>query len=155
MDLITHALLGAAIAPNKELALPMAVASTIPDWWTIPPLAEYLWHKRGRYNNQEFWKWIPARYDGLTRLSHSLVPLVVAFGVGSGIFRVSPWIFLPWLLHLVIDIPTHSRSRTGHLLYPLLRWQPMGIKNWYDMWPVSVVSIIILGIIVFLRFVHP
>ena len=154
MDLITHALLGAAIAPNKELALPMAVASTIPDWWTIPPLAEYLWRKRGRFNNQEFWKWIPTRYHELTRWSHSIVPLVIALGIGSGIFKLSPWLFLPWLIHLVIDIPTHARSRTGYLLYPLSRWQPLGARNWYDMWWLSILAIIILGAVVYFRFVH-
>ncbi|MEK9139349.1 MAG: hypothetical protein AAB393_19705 [Bacteroidota bacterium] len=155
MDLITHALLGAAIAPNKELALPMAVASTIPDWWTIPPLTEYLWRKRGRFNNQDFWKWIPTRYDGLTRWSHSVGPLIIGFVVGSWIFKLSPWLFLPWLVHLVIDIPTHARSRTGYLLYPLSQWQPLGVRNWYDVWWLSVAAIIILGVIVCVRFAHP
>ena len=154
MDLMTHALLGAAIAPNAELAVPMAITSTIPDWWNIPPLVEFLWRKRGRYNNTEYWQWIPDRYTELTRWSHSILPLVFAFGIGGGVFRVSPWIFLPWLLHLVIDIPTHATSRTGYLLYPLSRWQPLGAKNWYHMRWLSYLSILVLGIIVWLRFGH-
>lgn len=153
MDIITHALLGAAIAPSKELAWPMAVSSTIPDWWTIPPLLHYLWVHRGRFNNQYFWQWIPPRYTELTRWSHSVIPLALAFIVGWRIIGISPWVFLPWLLHLMIDIPTHARSRTGFLLYPLSRWQPMGTTNWYDVWWFSIMAIILLTAIVVYRFV--
>ncbi len=78
MDIITHALLGAAIAPNPELAVPMAISSALPDLWTVPPLMEYLATHGGRYRNQDFWKWIPPRYDELTRWSHSLAPLTIA-----------------------------------------------------------------------------
>ncbi len=152
MDIITHALLGAAIAPNKELAVPMAISSTVPDWWTIPPLVEYLCKHRGRFRNHEFWQWIPPRYNGITRWSHSIVPLVVAFVLGTWILGVSPWVFLPWLLHLIIDIPTHARSRTGYLLYPWSRWQPLGARNWYDVWWFSLISIIVLAGIVITRF---
>lgn len=155
MDIITHALLGAAIAPNPELAVPMAVSSTLPDLWTVPPLVEYLVTHRGQYRNQHFWRWIPRRYDELTRWSHSIFPLIVAFVFGSGVFGISPWVFLPWLLHLLIDIPTHARSRTGYVLYPLCRnWQPVGRVNWYDMWWFSVGTIVVLGTIVFFRFLH-
>ncbi len=153
MDLITHALLGAAVAPNKDLAIPMAITSTLPDLWTIPPLVEYLARHRGRFNNQEFWQWIPRRYNRLTRWSHSLVPLGLALTLNLVIFHASWWIFLPWLLHLLIDIPTHARSRTGFLLYPLSHWQPLGAKNWYDMWWLSVLSIVTLGLVVLVRFV--
>lgn len=152
MDIITHALLGAAIAPTPELALPMAMTSTLPDWWTIPPLVEYLATHRGRYRNQEFWKWIPPRYTELTRWSHSVIPLLIATVGGIFVLRISPWVFLPWFLHLLIDIPTHARSRTGYLIYPLSHWQPLGAKNWYDMWWVSVVTITVLGVIVAFRF---
>lgn len=152
MDIITHALLGAAVAPSKHLAIPMAITSTLPDLWTIPPLAEYLLTHRGRFRNQEFWKWIPRRYDQLTRWSHSVVPLAVSYGVGDGLLHLSSWLFLPWLLHLLIDIPTHARSRTGFLLYPFSRWQPLGKKNWYDLWWISVLSIAVLGLIVAFRF---
>lgn len=154
MDIITHALLGAAIAPNSGLAIPMAISSTLPDLWTVPPMTEYMFKHGGRYRNQEFWKWVPPRYDELTHWSHSVFPLSIAFAVGSGALGVSPWVFLPWLLHLVIDIPTHARSRTGYLLYPLSRWQPLGKTNWYDMWWFSIGTIIILGLIVFFRFGH-
>jgi len=154
MDIITHALLGAAIAPRQELALPMAITSTIPDWWTVPPIVEYLWQHRGRFNNQDFWRWVPARYTELTRWSHSLVVLATACAVGYGIFRTSPWIFLPWLLHLIIDIPTHASSRTGYLFYPWSCWQPLGAVNWYEVWWFSIVTILSLGTVVFFRFLH-
>ncbi|MBI2984404.1 MAG: hypothetical protein HYY50_02160 [Candidatus Kerfeldbacteria bacterium] len=154
MDVITHALLGAAIAPNEQLALPMAVSSTIPDWWTVPPLAEYRWRNRGRYRNRDFWVWIPPRYGGLTRWSHSVFPLLAVYAVGTLVFGVSHWVFLPWFLHLVIDIPSHARSRTGYLFYPWSRWQPLGARNWYDVWWFSIITIIILGGIVVARFFH-
>jgi len=152
VDIITHALLEAAIAPSAELALPMAISSIVPDLWTFPPLAEYLATHRGRYRNQEFWQWIPAKYTELTRWSHSVAPLAIAAAIGMFIFRVSPWVFLPWFLHLLIDIPTHARSRTGYPFYPLSFWQPLGARNWYDMWWVSIVTIIVLGTIVAVRF---
>lgn len=152
MDIVTHALLGAAVAPKSTLAFPMAVSGVVPDLWTIPPLAEYLVTHRGRYRNSEFWAWIPPRYDRLTRWSHSVVPLTLAYAGGTLVFGISPWIFLPWLLHLVVDMPTHARSRTGYPFYPFSRWQPMGAKNWYDMWWLSIITIIALGVIVLYRF---
>lgn len=152
MDLFTHALLSAAIAPNKDLAIPMAISGTLPDLWTIPPLVEYLVTHQGRFRNREFWAWIPRRYDHLTRWSHSVVPLALAFLSGTLIFRASSWLFLPWLLHLAIDIPTHARSRTGYLFYPFSQWQPLGARNWYDMWWFSIITTIVLGIIVIRRF---
>lgn len=154
MDIFTHALLGAAIAPTPELTIPMAISSTLPDLWTVPPLTEYMFKHGGRYRNQEFWKWIPPRYLELTRWSHSVFPLAVAFAIGSGVFRISPWVFLPWLLHLIIDIPTHARSRTGYVLYPLSYWQPIGMVNWYDKWWISIITIVLLAAIVFIRFGH-
>ncbi|MBI5466831.1 MAG: hypothetical protein HY975_01285 [Candidatus Kerfeldbacteria bacterium] len=152
MDLITHALLGAAIAPHEGLAGPMAISGIVPDLWTLPPLIEYLVRHRSRYRNEEFWKWIPGRYDELTWWSHSVVPLGLAasLGIASG---VSPWLFLPWLLHLLIDIPTHASSRTGYLLYPFSRWQPLGRFNWYDRWGWSLLAIGGLSVIVVLRFI--
>ncbi len=152
MDLITHALLGAAIAPDSKLALPMAISSIIPDLWTLPPLVEYLWVHRGHFRNQEFWRWIPPKYNEFTRWSHSLVPLATAFAGGTLMLGVSPWIFLPWFLHLIIDIPTHARSRTGYPLYPWSRWQPLGAKNWYDMWWFSIITIVVLAVVVVHRF---
>ncbi len=152
MDIITHTLLGAAIAPSAELALPMALTSTLPDWWTLPPLIEYLATHRGRYRNKEFWPWIPERYTELTRWSHSFIPLGITWVIGTVGWHLSSWLFLPWLLHLLIDIPTHARSRTGYLLYPVSKWQPLGAKNWYDVWWVSIICIIVLGSVVVFRF---
>lgn len=150
MDLVTHALLGAAIAPHEELMLPMAVSGVIPDLWTIPPLVEYLVRHHGRYRNEDFWRWIPARYDELTRWSHSVVPLVVLGGIGATIYG-SLWIVVPWLLHLIIDIPTHATSRTGYLLYPFSRWQPLGRFNWYDRWWWSLLTIGGLALVIVIR----
>lgn len=152
LDIFTHALLGAAIAPQSDWAWPMAVSSVVPDLWTIPPLVEYLVTHRGHYRNQEFWKSIPDRYTQLTRWSHSVVPLAAVFLVGAIGLKISPWLFLPWLLHLVIDIPTHARSRTGYPFYPWSRWQPLGARNWYDMWWFSVLTIVGLAAVVLTRF---
>jgi len=154
MDLITHALLGAAIAPNKELAVSMAISGVIPDLWTILPLIEYLWTHHGRYRNQRFWRWIPPRYDKLTRWSHSVVPLGIAFVVGTYVLGISQWVFLPWAFHLIIDVPTHARSRTGFLLYPWSCWHPLGMRNWYDVWCISIVTILVLASVVAARFFH-
>jgi membrane-bound metal-dependent hydrolase YbcI (DUF457 family) len=152
MDVITHALIGASVAPNAASAFPIAIGSIIPDLWTVPPMAEYLWRKRGRFHNQEFWATIPSRYGPWMKWSHSSILLLSAALLGIGVFEVPAWFFVGWLLHLLVDIPTHATSRTGFLVYPISEWKPPGWRNWYDIWWMSVAATIVFGAIVYFRF---
>lgn len=152
MDIFSHALIGAAVAPSKELTWPMATSGIVPDLWTVPPMVEYLWRKRGKYNNQEFWATIPPRYGPWMKWSHSSILFLGVTLIGSGVFGISLWVFLPWLLHLLVDIPTHATSRTGFPVYPISEWKPPGWRNWYDVWWLSVIAIAFFGAIVYIRF---
>lgn len=54
--------------------------------------------------------------------SHSLVVLLGVAVIWYLARRRPPWLLLPWLLHLLMDIPTHERYLTP-FLHPLSDWR--------------------------------
>lgn len=61
-------------------------------------------------------------YDTYYVWAHSLVLLAAVALVWYAIRRRPPWLLLPWLLHLLMDIPSHERYLTP-FLYPISDWK--------------------------------
>jgi hypothetical protein len=153
MDIITHALIGAAIAPTPKYLLPMAAAGIIPDLWTVLPLTEYVFRHRGRYNNREFWRTMPSRYYRLRNWSHSIwLPVMVA-AVSSLFWSTLWWLVIPWLVHIIVDLPTHAlyHSTAVRPLYPISTWQFRGAFNWYDRLRFTVTVLALMALFVWWR----
>ncbi len=70
----------------------------------------------------------------LYSISHSLVTFAVVFAAAWFLRRRVRWEMLGWLLHVLIDVPTHSyRFYPTPVLWPLLDWKFNGI-SWGEPW---------------------
>lgn len=66
--------------------------------------------------------------------SHSVVLFFVVFGLIFFLIKKTPWTMLGWLLHILIDIPTHSyQFYPTPVFWPLSGWRFYGI-SWGTPW---------------------
>jgi hypothetical protein len=84
----------------------------------------------------------------LYNISHSLIIFTVIFLLIWLIFRKPIWIMFGWLLHILIDIPTHL---IGHfptpMFWPLSNFKINGIIYWRE--PLFMIVDVVLLIIVY------
>ena len=74
----------------------------------------------------------------LYSISHSAIIFLIVFGIVFLIIRRPPIAMLAWLLHLLIDIPTHSyQLYPTPILWPISSWQFNGI-SWATPWFMAV-----------------
>ena len=67
---------------------------------------------------------IPQYVHHLYNVTHSLVVFLVAFLLVWGIRKRPLWELGAWGLHLLVDVPTHSRAFfPTPILWPLLSWK--------------------------------
>lgn len=84
---------------------------------------------------------IPSQLDStinlsytLYNLSHSLIIFALVFGFAYLIFKKPKWILGAWLLHIIMDIPTHSYEfYPTPILWPLSSWKLDGFR-WANEW---------------------
>lgn len=68
----------------------------------------------------------------LYNISHSLIIALVVIGVVYIILKKMPWYMLAWPFHIIVDVPTHTRSfLPTPFLWPLSNWSFPGI-SWAD-----------------------
>lgn len=95
MDILTHAIVGAAVGIKFESLLPCVIASVAPDI--------ILGIKRKLTPS------IPYKF------LHSIFPVCALYLFG---FKAEA---IAWATHIVLDIPTHGRLWSPNLLYPFYR----------------------------------
>lgn len=84
----------------------------------------------------------------LYNISHSLIILLIVFLLAWLIFRKPIWIMLGWLLHILIDIPTHLLKHfPTPMLWPISNFKINGLIYWRE--PLFMVLDIALLIIVY------
>lgn len=70
----------------------------------------------------------------LYNLSHSLFVFFVAFAIASFKKKHTAWVMSGWLMHILIDIPTHSyKFYPTPFLWPLSNWKLDG-WSWANPW---------------------
>ncbi len=70
----------------------------------------------------------------LYQLSHSLVIFAIVAFVVYIIRRRAVWMIVPWLMHILMDIPTHSyKFYATPFLWPISGWKFNGI-SWGQWW---------------------
>ncbi len=70
----------------------------------------------------------------LYNFSHSLIIFVLIFGLAWLLMRKPVWEMLGWLLHIIMDIPTHSYAFfPTPVLWPLFGWKFNGFQ-WATPW---------------------
>ncbi|MGY4884991.1 MAG: metal-dependent hydrolase [Nanobdellota archaeon] len=86
--------------------------------------------------------------DMLYNISHSLIIFSLVFLLIWLIFRRPIWIVCGWLLHILIDIPTHLKSHfPTPMLWPISNFKINGIIYWRE--PLFMIIDILLLIIVY------
>lgn len=146
MDLIAHALWAGAAGSGKKNLAGRRIPVGWVVWWTMfpdllafgPPVTAALWLRlagdardAGAYGGR-----LPWVHFGLPlyQLGHSLVVFAVVYAVVSVVARRPVLGLLGWLLHILIDIPTHSHSYYAtRFLWPLSDYRFDGI-SWRTPW---------------------
>jgi hypothetical protein len=161
MDIFAHGLwtYAAAKAINKKLEtkkkkplnalfttflgiFPDLFAFTLPFLWIVVNLALGNFHfsdfSYARLHNTEppvgnsFWLW--ALPHSLYDISHSLLTFLLVFGILYLVLKRPVWELGGWLLHLLIDIPTHSyQFYPTPIFWPISGWKFGGI-SWATPW---------------------
>ena len=74
------------------------------------------------------WTWT------LYGISHSIIVFSIVFIIVWLFTKNIQWVLIPWLLHILIDIPTHSREfLPTPFLWPLSEWRFPGF-SWGVQW---------------------
>jgi len=85
----------------------------------------------GANGNLSIFQLTSSLYD----IGHSLVTFAIVFGVLFLIFRRPIWELGGWLLHILIDIPTHSyNSYPTPILWPFSEWKFSHGLTWGTPW---------------------
>lgn len=152
MDIISHALLGAAVVADEKLLWPALFFGAAPDILNgIPTHLAMMRRKKkegmsfGRilksFFSPEQWEGAPSWMHTIYGYTHSLL-LALAIYIFLWVVY-PPWIILmkAWLLHLAIDFLTHRDWFAVRLLHPFSDWQA-GLFNWFET-PLKYLGIII------------
>lgn len=77
-----------------------------------------------------FDRWSHRSYD----VTHSLPIWLAVFGLWYYLAGAVPWAMIGWLVHILVDIPTHTRSFFGTpFLWPFSAYKFDGI-SWGERW---------------------
>jgi hypothetical protein len=121
MDIFAHGLWAAAMASGLKRIPGVRIRSAWTAWWgvfpdlfafTLPVTQELYLRLAGVYSYEQAghrgaphhaeWVW------QLYQISHSLVVFALVFGLAALVARRPAAELLGWLLHILIDIPSHS-----------------------------------------------
>ena len=143
MEMVAHGLWAAAAAINARRAAGAKLQVAWVVWWSVfpdvlafaPSFAAGLWLRLVSHP-------IPAAADGhmlphvhiglpLYPAAHSLVLFLIVFGLTSLLAKRIVFSMLGCLLHIVLDIPTHSLSYYAtQFLWPISDYRIDGIAWW-------------------------
>ena len=139
MEIVAHGLWAAAAAVIAKRTTGARVHVGLAVWWTAfpdvlafgPPVAAGLWLRPS--GGGSGLATIPRVHIGLPLYpaGHSLIVFLAVFGVVSILARRIVFEMLGWLLHILIDIPTHSFSYYAtRFLWPVSDYRVDGIAWW-------------------------
>lgn len=155
MDIFSHGLWSAAIYKGANIKVKQRLKTRLavifgifPDVFSFAPL--FIWLFGGLVFGYSSFSDFPrpdatepARQDTLLifkitsllyNFSHSLFAFVIIFGIIFLIFKRPVWEMLAWLLHILIDIPTHSyKFYPTPFLWPVSDFKFDGF-SWSEPW---------------------
>ncbi|MGV8169246.1 MAG: hypothetical protein ACP5N3_04285 [Candidatus Nanoarchaeia archaeon] len=161
MDVLAHALWGLIVFHSLSLNYWLiALFSILPDLVSFVPWMIHNLVTKGRIYNSKDWKnrtkmikSIPKYVFRLYDITHSLVISGFIFLVLFFTVKEYSYYMLPWMLHIIIDIPSHPRDFFGTpILFPFSNFKFNGIP-WSHKWfmIINYSSIIIVGGILLVR----
>ncbi len=143
MEMVAHSLwtAAAAITANRSAGTNIKVGWAV--WWGVfpdvlafgPLVAVGLWLRLVSSGNSGSAEGhiLPHIHVGLPLYpaGHSLIVFLLVFGLVSVLARRIVYAMLGWLLHILIDIPTHSLSYYAtRFLWPISDFRIDGIAWW-------------------------
>ncbi|MBI2052655.1 MAG: hypothetical protein HYT34_00190 [Candidatus Ryanbacteria bacterium] len=154
MDVFAHGLWTGALYTyaQKKQKRPLKVGwavfwGVIPDLFAFTPVFTWIFWQLvfngSWYGNMDVRHMEPAMRDtipifrltsDLYSISHSVIIFLAVLGAVLFLRRRIPWEIGGWLLHIFIDVPTHTyRFYPTPVLWPLFGWQFSGIA-WSTPW---------------------
>lgn len=86
-------------------------------------------------------------------IGHSVVIFAVVFAAMYFVFKRIRWEMMGWLLHIIIDIPTHSyKFYPTPVFWPLVKWKFDGVA-WGTPWFLAL-NISAIGLVFLFYFLH-
>lgn len=96
--------------------------------------------------------WVYQLSFELYNFSHSVLVFFGVFFLSWILFRKPHLELFGWLVHIVVDIPTHT---LGHFptpfLWPLSEWKFSGIASWEISWFTPVIYLLLFFLLYLLR----
>ncbi len=146
MEIVAHALWAAAAATTAKRTSFANLRKAWFVWWAVFPdvlafgpsfvVALWLWATRGLDARTAHGGHLPHIHLGiqLYPAAHSLIVFLLVFGISALLARRVVFALFGWLLHILIDIPTHSFSYYAtRFLWPLSDFRIDGIA-WWTRW---------------------
>ena len=143
MDILAHALWGLIV-----------LFSLVPDLsaFSFEFVKFIFMHKEIPKNKKEARKRIPRYVKKIYNFTHSLVLVGALFLILFFTYRSYSWYILPWILHILLDIPSHPRNFFGTpIFFPISNFKFNGwewSKPWFMI--INYSLIIIVGFLVVL-----
>lgn len=131
VDPFSHLALTSLVSRNPKVLL----AGLLPDapWYLLYPI--WLWRRRVELRailQKGKWPLPPPWIQHSHYAAHSLLALLLVWVVGRSQPERRKLYAVAWLLHLLVDIPTHSRDRMGpRVFWPFSGWAFNGV-SWAD-----------------------
>ena len=161
MEIVAHGLWAAAAAVTANRSTSAGIRTGWMVWWAAfpdvlafgPAIAAGLWLRLagGANSGATDGHLLPHVHVGLPLFpaGHSLIVFLLVFGMVTIFTRRIVYPLLGWLLHILIDIPTHSlQYYATRLLWPVSDFRIDGIAWWTPwFWAATYVA---LGVVYFL-----
>jgi hypothetical protein len=151
MDYFAHGFWSFIIFNKKKPIWAAIVFGTLPDTlsWFLFMVYNLLFNGAG-FGKPELFK-LPAWMISLYGVTHSLIVFLIVAGIIYLIFKKIPWYVYAWPIHILMDIPTHSREfLPTPFLWPLSNWYFPGFswgQSWFMILNYSLILIFIAYII--------
>jgi hypothetical protein len=168
MDIITHVLWGLIVFHKLDNYWIVVIMSIFPDVvsFAFPYIQvlyskkvrknffsglKKLWMKKGDMTADEMFGGMPKIVRQIYNITHSMPLIGSIFLIVYLISPQSSYYVLPWLLHVIIDIPSHSKDNfSTQFLYPFSKFSIDGFPSTRPLFQIINYGLIVLfGYIVF------
>ena len=131
MDPLTHAIVTAAIVGRTRQVLWASVGADIPWYLLYPCWLVSRKRVKGALRSGN-WPMPPSWIRQIHYGTHSLLTVGLVVGIAWALGRHRGDWASAWLLHILMDVPSHSRRRMApRLFWPFSRWAYDGV-SWAD-----------------------
>lgn len=157
MDFLSHGLWGALSTYPKYKKEPKKLLASLgvgmlPDVISFLPVQVYFVFTGFKFSPDLFFPvpqhWVFAWAIQSYNFTHSLVLCLLVMGIVWVVRKKFPLILLPWLLHVLMDIPTHPDFFQTPFLFPISDWKFFGGISWANPYVFFTNWILLIGFIV-------